>query len=135
MSQALLITHPTSRFGVEEDRVEEFLENNQDKYDDIFYISSEYDPSPADSLTTFFPDKGNRSDLPPGFAEGFYTRGLRESKERTGRLHSDEIQALESYDQVDVGGGRRCKCVQNTLESLPETQEKRVLESLTYGGK
>lgn len=132
MRQALIITHPTERFGVKEDEILDYLEDNSQEYDEIFYISSEYDPAPAESLSSFFPNKDNRSDLPPGFEEGFYDRGLREAEERTGRLHEGEIDELKRYDRIDVAGGWKHVCVSNTLQSLPKDPEKGILDSITY---
>lgn len=132
MPDALIVTHPTERFGVEENEISNYLGENSGEYDEIFYISSEYHPNPGESLHSFFPKEGNRSDLPPGFEEGFYERGLKEAEERTGELDSDEAEMLEKYDRVDLAGAYKKVCVANTKESLPENLEKNILEQITY---
>lgn len=129
-SKALVLTHPFKRFGANEEEIS-FMLQNQEQYDDVFYIGQSHGRTPVMvDVISDQDDINKRSRLPPGFEDGNYERGLHEIQ--WGEI--DEIEAgtlLKQYDEIAVGGASRDSCVQNTMDSLENIRETSELYSST----
>lgn len=142
-SKALIMTHPFERFGADEEEIKECLDG-QTEFDDVYYVGQSDGRIPVMvDIVGKLEDENKQSELPPGFEDGSYERGLEEDE--WGSLEVEEsMYLLDNYDEIAVGGAERDFCVDATLDSLRDirktdqaysTTELKLEEDLAYSNR
>jgi putative heme iron utilization protein len=119
-SKALILTHPFQRFNADEEEIINYLEN-QNKYDEIFYVSQSCGRIPV-PVKTLDSQTNRRSRLPPGFDEGFYEKGLKDNCH--GWIQDEDIEdIILEYNEIGLGGASGEACVRNSFKSIESRLE------------